>query len=307
MTLQQLRYFLAAVRFGSFTAAAAELGIAQPSLSEQVRRLEDHLGVELFHRVGRGLTLTEAGHSLRGHAERTVSSAEAAEDAVNSVRSVQGGRVAFGMFGTSRFYGVSALIEEFCLAHPAVRLRLVGRHSIENADAVRAGELEAALVMLPIDPERLQVQPIRREEVLYGSVVPERAARPVRIPELVDRPLILPYATWGYVDPSLRMLGERAQASGITLAPRLEVEDIEVAVDLAAAGLGDTVIDAWVLRGLRDFSTTAADRLHWVSFAPRLWTTFAVITRPGSTLSPASRAFLDLAVRRLQEQVSGPT
>jgi DNA-binding transcriptional LysR family regulator len=65
LTLQQLSYFLAAARHGSFSAAAEALHMAQPSLSEQVRRLEAELGVDLFTRVGRGLVLTEAGRSLQ--------------------------------------------------------------------------------------------------------------------------------------------------------------------------------------------------------------------------------------------------
>ena len=65
MTLQQLRYFLAAAEHGSFTAAARSLYIAQPSLSEQVRQLEAELGVDLFVRAGRGIALTEAGRAFR--------------------------------------------------------------------------------------------------------------------------------------------------------------------------------------------------------------------------------------------------
>ena len=91
MTLQQLQYFLAAFRLGSFSAAAAELHLAQPSLSEQVRRLEAELGVRLFQRVGRGLKPTEAGNTLRLHAERTLDAAEAARDSVVAVGEQGGG------------------------------------------------------------------------------------------------------------------------------------------------------------------------------------------------------------------------
>ena len=78
MTLQQLTYFLAAAEHGSFSAAAESLFMAQPSLSEQIRRLEAELGVPLFVRIGRGLRLTEAGRLFMPHAERT---AEAAREA----------------------------------------------------------------------------------------------------------------------------------------------------------------------------------------------------------------------------------
>ena len=80
MTLQQLRYFLAAADHGSFSAAAESLLMAQPSLSEQIRRLEAELGVALFARAGRRLALTEAGRMLRPHAERTLAAAEEAAD-----------------------------------------------------------------------------------------------------------------------------------------------------------------------------------------------------------------------------------
>ena len=82
MNLQQIEYFLESVRGGSFSAAAESLHLAQPSVSEQVRRLEAELGVALFQRVGRGLVLTEAGKTLRPHAEAVLASVLEARDAV---------------------------------------------------------------------------------------------------------------------------------------------------------------------------------------------------------------------------------
>ena len=78
MNLQQLTYFLAAARHGSFSGAARELHLAQPSVSEQVRQLEAELGVALFTRVGRGLVPTEAGLRLQPEAERVLADLERA-------------------------------------------------------------------------------------------------------------------------------------------------------------------------------------------------------------------------------------
>src|SRR3954465_14414988 len=104
MTLQQLQYFLAAAEHGSFSRAAAELHLAQPSLSEQVRRLEAEFGVALFSRVGRGPARPEGGRVLRPHAERTLEEAEAARTSVVDVRELRGGTASFGTWGTSRYY-----------------------------------------------------------------------------------------------------------------------------------------------------------------------------------------------------------
>src|SRR5919108_815418 len=98
MTLQQLRYFLAAAEHGSFSAAAEQLLMAQPSLSDQIRRLEAELGVPLFARAGRRLELTEAGRMLRPHAERTLAAAEDAVESVKEVRTLTGGTARFGPF-----------------------------------------------------------------------------------------------------------------------------------------------------------------------------------------------------------------
>src|SRR4051812_18035791 len=92
MTLQQLTYFLAAAEHGSFSAGAESLFMAQPSLSEQIRRLEGELGVPLFARVGRGLALTEAGRLFRPPAERTPAAAPGGSEAGRGGRGACSGR-----------------------------------------------------------------------------------------------------------------------------------------------------------------------------------------------------------------------
>src|SRR4051794_20329086 len=149
MTLQQLHYFLAAAGHGSFSRAAASLHLAQPSLSEQVRRLEAELGVALFQRVGRGVALTEAGRALRPHAERTLADVEQARASVAEVRELRGGTASFGTWGTSRYYFGVDLVEAFRRRHPGVRVQVVGQNSSAVVEAVHAGRLEAGTVALP--------------------------------------------------------------------------------------------------------------------------------------------------------------
>ena len=118
MTLQQLTYFLAAAEHGSFSAAAESLFMAQPSLSEQIRRLEAELGVALFARGGRGLELTEAGRLFRPHAERTVAAAQEAAESVREVRDITGGTVTFGTFGSAHHYLLAGLLQDFRTQYP---------------------------------------------------------------------------------------------------------------------------------------------------------------------------------------------
>ncbi len=220
MNLRQLQYFLATAEHGSFTAAARSLYVAQPSLSEQVRQLEAELGVELFARVGRGIALTEAGRALRPEAERVLAGVEQARDVVRDVRELRGGTLSFGMFGTASDYLIADLVGDFRRRYPDVGLRLVGQNSSLVADAVRTGRLEAALVVLPVDDDGLDLRPVHREELVVVGRSPERLGETMTIERLAELPLVLYDAEYGWADPMRRQLAERAQLAGVTLCPR---------------------------------------------------------------------------------------
>jgi DNA-binding transcriptional LysR family regulator len=294
LTLQQLTYFLAAAEHGSFSAAADSLLMSQPSLSEQIRRLEAELGVPLFMRAGRGVELTEAGRLLRPHAERTLAEAQSAAESVREVRDLTGGTVAFGTFGSAHHYLLARLVEDFRKRHPHVRVRAIGQNSAEVADAVREGQLEAGLVVLPIDDRGLALQPAIEDELLYVSADHKRLERPMTIERLAEAPLILYDARWAAVDPARRQLRELAQNAGVTIEPQIEVEYVTAALELAARKVGDTVSTRSVI-DVRGFSR----RLGTVGFDPPLMETFAFITRRDAHLSPATREFMALAKKHL--------
>jgi LysR family transcriptional regulator, cyn operon transcriptional activator len=296
MTLLQLSYFLAAVEHGSFSAAADALYIAQPSLSEQIKRLEKELGVTLFVRTNRRLVLTEAGQLLLPSAQRAVAAAREAAESVREVRTISGGSVAFGTFSTAQHFLLTELIAEFRARHPQVRMRVVGLNSSEVADAVRDGHLEAALVVLPVDDRALEVSPIAwTSEAVYLSVDPARTRRPVTAVDLGRAQLIVAEARWGSADPTRRQLLERVQGEGVSLRPVVEVESSASALALAARGVGDTIISLPLATHLG-----YTERLHWVSLEPPLHEHFAVITRRGAHLSPATRVLIQMATEHLE-------
>ena len=112
---------------------------------------------------------------------------------------------------------------------------MVGQNSAEVADAVRDGQLEAGLVVLPVDDRGLDVRPAMQEELLYVSAEPRRVREPMTIEKLAEAPLILYDARWGADDPMRRQLRERAQRAGVKIEPTIEVEYMTAALDLAAA------------------------------------------------------------------------
>jgi DNA-binding transcriptional LysR family regulator len=260
-----------------------------------VRQLEAELGVDLFARVGRGIVLSEAGRAFRPEAERVLAGVDRARDAVRGVRELRGGTLSFGMFGTASGYLIADLAVDFRKRYPDVRLRLVGQNSSLTADAVRAGRLEAALVILPVDDDGLDVRPVHREELVVASRSAERVADRVTIERLAQLPLVLYDAEYGREDPMRRQLAERAQVAGVTLRPAVEVEDLEAAVQLVARGIGDTVVARAALKTMR-----GGRALHTATFDEPLWETFAFIARRDAPVSPATRAFVEIVERRLE-------
>lgn len=290
MTLQQLLYFRTAASLGSFNAAARALHCTQPAVSEQVRQLERELGVSLFARGGRGLTLTSAGRAFLGHAERV---AEATDDALASVGRPAVARrervVTMGVFRNAPYYDIAGLAARFCAVDPEARLQLPGQNSADVAAAVRAGELEAGLVVLPVDDRQLDVRPLFRDEVVVVSADRSRTRRRLSIAKLAEAPLILYDASHGFDDPTRRQFAAAAQEAGVTLAPRVDVEHVETAFQLVGLGLGDTIAARAVTR-----ATPLPENVAAVGLAEPIHDSFAVITRLGATLSPGTLTLVNL-------------
>ncbi|MGN6446567.1 LysR family transcriptional regulator [Amnibacterium sp.] len=294
-SLVQLRVFATAARVRSFTAAAAELHMAQPSVSEFVRRLEDEYGTRLFVRGGRRLMLTEAGEALLPVALKVTSSADEADRALRAITSLAGGTVSFGLLRNAKYYRLETLLARFHERYPSVRLRIIGINSVEVANSVATGELEAGLVVLPIDTDGLTVTPLTRDEVLYTTADPARAAEPPTIEDLAGRELVLYDAHYGWRDPTRRQLLERASLAGVHLDPVVEVEQVESALTLVAAGIGDTFVSRAVAE-----SGACPPGLHFVPFADPLHDTVALVQREGAVLSPATAEIVRLALAMLQ-------
>ncbi|MEU6765112.1 LysR family transcriptional regulator [Streptomyces sp. NPDC046853] len=300
MTLNQLRAFVEAERLGSFTAAAQAMDIAQASASELVRRLETELDAELFQRGSRTLTLTAAGRELLPYAQESVAAADSGTRAVHSLGSLGGGTATFGVLRNADYYLLSNLVQMFHARYPAVRVRLVGQNSAETALAVAAGQIEAGLVILPIDDEGLAITPLMRDEVFFVSASAERTSAPVTIEAFSRAPLVLYDAHYGWKDPTRRQLAERAQLAGARIDPLIELEHVEAALKLAAAGVGDTIASRAVID-----SPTFPAGLHTAPFAEPLYDTIALVRRRGHPLSRATRELARLAEDTIREIGSG--
>ena len=299
LSLHQLRCFLATYETGSLTAAAEELGYAQPSVSEQIRSLEKTVGASLFTRVGRGVVPTTVADSLRPHAERTLAAAEEARRAVASATALETGTIRFGMFGTARLYAGAGLVADVLARHPGVRVELIGQNSTDVQEDLRRGRIEAAMIAVPtVNSEGMHVTPVARDELVYISADPDRLSSPVTAQRLSQSSLVMPETTWRATDSTRTVLRQMVHETGRNPQTRIEVEDVETAVELVGMGLADSVVPKGAARQLLP---RLAPNAGWVPLRPKQFDTLAIVHRAGATLSPAARLMIDLATKRIQE------
>ncbi|HSE09166.1 MAG TPA: LysR family transcriptional regulator [Nocardioidaceae bacterium] len=299
LSLHQLRCFLAAYEHGSLTAAADDLGYAQPSISEQIRSLERSLGTPLFTRLGRGVVPTPAAEEMRPHAERALAAAEEARRAARDVSALETGTVRFGMFGTARLYAGAGLVADVLARHPGVRVELVGQNSTDVQEDLRRGRIEAAMIAVPaVSSESMSVTPVARDELVYISSDPEKVASPVTAARLSQASLVMSETTWRADDSTRIVLRQMLHETGHNPQTRVEVEDVETAVELVGMGLVDSVVPKGVVDELLP---RLAPDAGWVSLRPRQYDTLAIVHRADATLSAAARLMIELATKRIQQ------
>lgn len=172
MELRQLRYALAVAATRNFTRAAAQCFVAQSALSHQVKSLERELGVTLFARTSRRVELTPAGEAFLPAARQCLDAAErAAADAAAATGTITG-RLAIGIIPTVAAIDIPAVLQRFREQHPRVRVSLRVGASHEMAAEVATGDLDIAILGLPVQdrPRDVEVLELARQQLV--AVVP---------------------------------------------------------------------------------------------------------------------------------------
>src|ERR1700683_49468 len=195
MELQQLRYFCAIADTGSFSRAALQTHVSQPSLSQQIRKLEDELGARLFDRLGRAVRLTELGQAFLPGARAVLRDLEAARSEVFERKAGTAGSVCVGVIPTIAPYFLPPVLATFSLKYPQVRLTVVEEITPLLLERLRAGTLEAAIVALRLQARSHEFDAVPLlEEKLY-AVLPQKHAlrkrRAVSLGELQDDSFLL--------------------------------------------------------------------------------------------------------------------
>lgn len=285
MELHQLRYFVAVAERRHFTQAAFELGVAQPSVSRQIRRLEAELATPLFQRGKGPVTLTQAGEALLPWAKRVLADVDGARSEVRDLAGLARGRLSVGATPSLTTVLLPRLLARFHADHPGVELVLHEAGSGVLLERLERGEIELALVILPVAEETFATTPLLREKLVLAVPRDHRFARrrSIAVADLRDVPLVM--FREGY---DLRAVTLSAcQRAGFEPVFALEGGEMDGVLRMTAAGLGVAVVPSSVIeRGGPLVAVRIAE--------PPLERTVGVAHRRDWTLSPAAVRFAAL-------------
>jgi LysR family hydrogen peroxide-inducible transcriptional activator len=193
MELHQLRYFCAVARSGSFTRAAQQEHVSQPSLSLQIRKLEDELGTRLFDRLGRTVRLTQFGEALLSRAEVIVRQVAAAKLTVQEMTGHAQGRLVIGAIPTIAPYFLPARLAGFARKFPRAQISVIEELTSDLINHIHQGEVDLALVALPVPAAHCTCNELFRERLFL--VVPHNhrlaALTQVHLAEIENDPFLV--------------------------------------------------------------------------------------------------------------------
>jgi len=281
MELIQLQYFVRVAELGSFSQAALQLNVSQPTLSKKVRALEVELRTNLFHRNGRGAQLTAAGHRLLDHARGLLRGADAAWRAVKNAEAVYEGRVAAGLPPSVGKLLIPPLIKSFDRRFPKASLSIVEGLSNSLYDQLLAGRLDFAVMRNPTASAHLSIKPVITEAFyLVGARSMGRRNSNVALTDLIGLPFIMPSAPHTF-----RPVLEAAMARmGAALDVRFEVDAVSSLIDLAIDGLGYIWLPESSVRAIRGDKRLCCQRID----AAEISSTLCLVTpsRPPQSQLP---------------------
>lgn len=262
MNLRDLRYLVALAEHRHFGRAAASCFVSQPTLSTQIRKLEDELGVTLVERSPRKVMLTPTGHQVAERARRIVGDVEQMKEVARRSRNPEAGTVRLGIFPTLAPYLLPHVVPTIRRRYPALELQLVEEKSDLLLTRLRDGRLDAALLALPVHDEQMHAEPLFEEPFVLA--VPEghplSSHRSMTLEGLANQRLLLledghclrdqaldvchlagAAETSGFQGTSLETLRQMVAANaGVTLLPMLAIQPpVAQSPDISLIGFAD--------------------------------------------------------------------
>jgi DNA-binding transcriptional LysR family regulator len=290
-TLRQVQYFVAVAEQGSVTRAAQNLSISQSSVTEALKELETDLGVELFERHPRGLTITHNGHQFLRHATKILASVSDARTSFSGQQSALSGTLNIGVTSLVAGYVLSDLLARYRRACPGIEVSAIEDNGGYLEHLLVGGELDVAVMVISNLRDRMALQAEILETSPYRLWLPMGhplvSADIISVADIAREPLIMLT-----VDEIEENTGKLLSALGARPHVAFRTRSVEAVRSLVATGAGvallpDLVYRPWSLEGDRIESRDVSGSLPVVQVG--------IVWRKGSSLPQAARDFVGIA------------
>jgi DNA-binding transcriptional LysR family regulator len=285
LTLHRLRLFLAVLDHGGVARAAIKENISQPTVSEHLRGLEEHFGVQLVDRVGRGVVPTASARQLEPYVRQVVQLLQSAEQLASDLQGVRTGSLTIGASSTPGTYLLPHALGRFRAQYPGVALQLRIRNTAQVERWVASGEVELGVIGDATDlSSAFAADPWLEDELIVLVHEQHALARrgSAKLSALASAPIIAREEGSSTRRTTERCLGKH----GLKLNPVMELGSTEAIREAVAAGLGIALVSKYAT-GQRD-PRVATARLDGAEWRRR----FTVIRRANTSLGPAAIRFL---------------
>jgi len=297
MEVHQLRYFRAVARFRSFTRAAEHEHVAQPSLSQQIRKLEGELGARLFNRLGRKITLTPFGERFEEHARRALAELDGAKQEVEELMGLRQGTVWVGAVPTVAPYLLPTILTAFTRRYPGVTLQVHEDLTTSLVERLSNGDLDLALLSLPAGGPELQAEPLLDDRMLLAVSTRHRLwrqrRRRIAFRDITHEPFLLLKDGHCFRDDVLHIC-KRSR-----LSPNVVFEggQFDTLLAMVAAGVGITLLPEMARAHSR---RPGVGLLEF--FPPQPRRIVGIVRAREKFLTPGTRAFVDIVKSTLAAQ-----
>lgn len=247
--LRQLHHFITVAEAGSYREAAERIFIAQPALSVSVRKLEEALGVQLFERSAKGVTLTPAGHAFLKEARRSLMHAEQAQQRAKMAAAGEWGTVRLGFVGSAVYQLLPRTLPNFIARYPGIQLELLEGATVYIVEMVRDGRLDAGIIRTPVDDVTgLDIVNVEKDDLVavLPASHPLARRRHISLDALRNDPFVMFSST---LVPGLRsVIVDACREAGFIPRVTQEATQALTVVGLVGSGLGVAIVPGVVAR-----------------------------------------------------------
>lgn len=288
VNMEWYRIFLYAARSGNLTKAAQELHITQPSVSYAIKQLEELIGVKLFQRLSKGVTVTTEGKALLEYVEKSFSLLEAGEKKLQALKDLTAGELRIGASGPIIKHLLLSPLDRFHEDYPGARIRLSQGKTAEICQQIKEGHMDLGFVHMPLVDHDLEVLPIStiQDCFVVGDAYRGITELPFSKQQLTQTPLLL----LSRGSSTRQFVEQWLLSQDIQVEVDIELSSMDMLIEFAKRGYGA----AFVTRSYVQEQLAAGELIELQTSVPIPPRTIGVATRRDITLPLIAQRFMEL-------------